>query len=772
MANANAAEAEAKPPSQGLHRIMERLEEAASVDAECLRASLCRDCKDIVDQAAAIYQVTGSRDRFVWPNRSYSRLARRAKKNSMYRKPLQLMGDRLARQDQPDCHPYKPLDHFLVEDSQRGPSCALCILLALQNRVSDPSPTFWKQSFAFESFDRHHDGFYARSLLLNPHMSAPGLVLTRGDLKKYLSIGMGTSGLGTNRARMVRPMINVDIIHDWLDACRSAHDDTCRARSPSENIPGLRFIDCATRALVAAPPGAKYLALSYVWGKQAGGATSESNTRSLQRGHLPATIEDAIQVTRMLCFRYLWVDKYCIDQGRPDEKHQQIANMDLIYNGSELTLVAAAGVDQSAGLPGVTSSRTPKGCGQVSITDTGINLVYPPSRGPELGVRNSRWMTRGWTFQEAVLSRRLLSFTDQGLYFECGMTHFDEWFDLPLNFVEVQHGVGRPIHDGIPVLTPSIFSGLHGGSTILAAGPSKTMSTLGVWASMYSKRSLTFESDTLFAFSGIMRSMRRNSLWHVAGVPYMDVSPSGPTSTRRTRRLEDSFVQGLRWGSGSDRSLTYAIFERKRRSGFPSWSWAGWTGPVAFDPCQPAATTQSLSFDLGGGQVVDLNAYHADHAGDSLPYPVRTLLILKAHGLDGDSLAYYDMYNFRYDKFTLGLRGAVKGPGSELEAKVFIDRVSSGDLQLVVISKSLLVGARDSFDTKTSFGGLVLATMGGDKGLWERVGEFSLEDHSEYFQAESTPQQRMQQGVKMQQEQERLERLVLQEKYVKKFCIQ
>ncbi|KAK4100523.1 heterokaryon incompatibility, partial [Parathielavia hyrcaniae] len=64
---------------------------------------------------------------------------------------------------------------------------------------------------------------------------------------------------------------------------------------------------------------------------------------------LSAAISDAIQVTKALGYNYLWVDRYCIDQSDPQEMHSQINQMDLIYSMSEVTLVAAAGTDETAG---------------------------------------------------------------------------------------------------------------------------------------------------------------------------------------------------------------------------------------------------------------------------------------------------------------------------------------------------------------------------------------------------------------------------------------
>jgi hypothetical protein len=34
-------------------------------------------------------------------------------------------------------------------------------------------------------------------------------------------------------------------------------------------------------------------------------------------------------------------------------------------------------------------------------------------------IQSSAWITRGWTYQEAVLSRRCLFFTDEQVYFVC-----------------------------------------------------------------------------------------------------------------------------------------------------------------------------------------------------------------------------------------------------------------------------------------------------------------------------------------------------------------
>lgn len=143
--------------------------------------------------------------------------------------------------------------------------------------------------------------------------------------------------------------INFDAIKAAVQLCRETHS-TCHKSPPGDN-PFLKLIDCETRQVVLANVHAygDYAALSYVWvqlhhGLKHIGALSQS---------LPATIEDAIQMTRRSGLRYLWIDRYCIDQDNEVELSSQIAMMDAIYHNAAVTIIAACGEDPSYGLPRV-----------------------------------------------------------------------------------------------------------------------------------------------------------------------------------------------------------------------------------------------------------------------------------------------------------------------------------------------------------------------------------------------------------------------------------
>jgi hypothetical protein len=138
------------------------------------------------------------------------------------------------------------------------------------------------------------------------------------------------------------------------------------------------------------------VALSYVWGKARCGSAREKDQYHSHDGALPplpATIEDAMTVTVKLGFRYLWVDKYCIDQNNPSELSLQIGLMDMIYHAASVTVIAAAGNEAHYGLPGVSvRSRTT----QNVITMNKVTWVSARARLREV-IKQSPWSARGWT---------------------------------------------------------------------------------------------------------------------------------------------------------------------------------------------------------------------------------------------------------------------------------------------------------------------------------------------------------------------------------------
>ena len=406
-----------------------------------------------------------------------------------------------------------------------------------------------------------------------------------GDIP-YIAAGNITL---TSHMRHVQPCIDFDQVKSWLEICTELHVGKCHGRNntdqlseqsqgsasdsrnlqaDSHHVHNLRVIDCHTGDLVLSNENDPYVALSYVWGNDSGTAQRSSA--------YPKTIQDAIFVTRKLGYRWLWVDKYCIDQNNPDDFFNQLQQMDVIYQAAAVTIVAAAGDNTQYGLPGVNSTQqvvldvSPRFRKQQFFTSIGDEYLHTM---PNLDFHpnNCRWMTRAWTYQEGLLSTRRLIFTDDQLYFECRGGYLVEMFHLDPQRLKKLEASGKK-HYHHRYRTP----GRMGLFPLDGCG-------VDPWdlynrISEYSERSLTHDSDILNGILGIFRAFEKISvsMRHIWGIPFpKETSHLNETKkfNQKSKRVWPIFSESLRWG-----------LERpsRRRPGFPSWSWTGWYGKVTW----------------------------------------------------------------------------------------------------------------------------------------------------------------------------------------------
>jgi hypothetical protein len=354
-----------------------------------------------------------------------------------------------------------------------------------------------------------------------------------------------------------------------LEYCKANHTGRCNHRDTTQ-VQGFKLIDCKSLTVVLALPTTLYVALSYVWRKQSDTTSTATTPPKHKIGSLPAslssTIKDAISVTKMLGFQYLWVDKYCIDQDNPTHKLDQINKMDVIYKAAEITIIAAAGEDEDFGLPGVGSTRR---IPQPTAT-IGDITIFSTMKDPRMSIVWSKWRTRGWTYQEAVLSPRRLVFNEEQTYFECNTVNCQESIAVDLDLFSSKDA-DRCRHSGL-------FSGRSRG---FCGGGEKSpligLETYQEHVCNYSKRDLTFEEDSLKAFVGIARHMQLSEapIYHVWGLPSLQPVAQSPYQ----RVTYDIWSLGHALGWYHHVYMTESI---GRREAFPSWSWAGWSGPVAF----------------------------------------------------------------------------------------------------------------------------------------------------------------------------------------------
>jgi hypothetical protein len=76
----------------------------------------------------------------------------------------------------------------------------------------------------------------------------------------------------------------------------------------------------------------------------------ESRYEGFSAEDLPRTLQDAIIICRLLEISYLWIDAFCIVQGDTQDWTIESSNMDHIYSGAAMTLIAAASLHANYGL--------------------------------------------------------------------------------------------------------------------------------------------------------------------------------------------------------------------------------------------------------------------------------------------------------------------------------------------------------------------------------------------------------------------------------------
>lgn len=347
-----------------------------------------------------------------------------------------------------------------------------------------------------------------------------------------------------------------DLINDWLVKCHNK-SPSC----PFPQVEGLKLIDVNNGSIVIPQRECEYAALSYVWGTTSGKQVFELKTTNLHRlqepgslntAELPLTIKDSMTVCKKVGIPYLWVDRLCIVQDDDASKLNDINNMDVIFMAAVVTLVAYTGVDAEHGLPGVSTRyrRSPL------LLAAGAMEFWRSPLTPIRQGENSRWVTRGWTYQEEILSQRLLYFTKDRTIAASNLrkeevgfserllgTGIGEWEYNPWDQLkQLPRGSGKDFKQSALALKswslalPDYLAALH----------------------EFSRRNLTHPQDRVRAFSGILHALYGEG--HLFGLPF------------------EHFDLAILWGLNvsSYRTIAYSPTDQNEDGSnlFPSWSWA------------------------------------------------------------------------------------------------------------------------------------------------------------------------------------------------------
>lgn len=414
----------------------------------------------------------------------------------------------------------------------------------------------------------------------------------------------------------LRPLV-VDVrrLKSWIKICNSElHRETCRQpkqrdygrdtiiRSTMEKCRLIRVIDVEQRCLrcfeEVTLSELKYVALSYVWGKTQKLLLLKENLPDFQQKntHLldkaSRTIREFMELARLLKIQFVWIDALCIVQDDEADQAYQIGNMANIYKRAYVTVIAASGTDCESGLAGLSpGSRTYQQDAAIIRPAAGDDLgfallntchddLYDHLRDHQernSGVEpteTSVWGTRGWTFQERILSSRSLVFTKEQVYWICegGLFCEESDFEHPqLSDLDAQIPVSNlPLRVelsrlGLGALS---FKSLEGLSSLSNAAAYRFWTKYQEVVETYTGRKLSHDGDIYDAFCAITDLLKDVALEQLHwGHPRSRFEMALMWDTNRTlvRRTNKT---------------TLPMTSKNINVQIPSWSWMGWVGVV------------------------------------------------------------------------------------------------------------------------------------------------------------------------------------------------
>ncbi|KAF1965525.1 hypothetical protein BU23DRAFT_627324 [Bimuria novae-zelandiae CBS 107.79] len=235
---------------------------------------------------------------------------------------------------------------------------------------------------------------------------------------------------------------------------------------------------------------------------------AEQASRELQHDR-PATVEDIITRTRNLGLRYLW--RQCINQEDRSTKHTQVKNIYLIYAKLYATIVAAVSDDAQYGLPGISRPRiSPKEYEIANVKyhtrSSGSFLdIFPLQNLRGADVLTNCHYSPGWTFQEALLSKRRLVFTPSQVTFVSQQMFGNERHRIIIDMSQYD------------ILNVNETAEAYRWQPMMFQSGLLMQAMRDMWHVIqeHSRRRLTFDSDILDACRGALKAKADYHIWRI-----------------------------------------------------------------------------------------------------------------------------------------------------------------------------------------------------------------------------------------------------------------
>jgi hypothetical protein len=277
----------------------------------------------------------------------------------------------------------------------------------------------------------------------------------------------------------------------------------------------------------------------------------EQMIKGIPTEEIPKTYTDAFKVTTGLEVRYIWIDAICIVQDNSDDWKIESAKMCDIYRNAYCTIAASGAASNDHGcFIGQPTPSVPADSCPLTVDDNGHHstiILLPPRPSWENQILSSPLNSRAWVLQERLLSRRILHFAKDAVFWECS---------------ELKASTFEP--NGIPdvelLADPILYTySLRNLTTVECAQ--------SAWLELvqhYTKLGITKVQDRLPALSGLAKLIQ---------TPTNDTYVAG--------LWKHNLVEGLAWAlSGKD--FNAEELHNQRPDTAPTWSWASTDRSLGF----------------------------------------------------------------------------------------------------------------------------------------------------------------------------------------------
>ncbi|KAF2019848.1 HET-domain-containing protein [Aaosphaeria arxii CBS 175.79] len=384
--------------------------------------------------------------------------------------------------------------------------------------------------------------------------------------------------------------------------------------------------------LATKQPNALYATLSYCWGGpqrfQTTKETLSAKSKMFDIDELPKTLQDAVLLTHKLGMRYIWIDSLCIIQDDEEDKSKELADMARYYSMAHVTICAGdkdcttGFLAPHSGCEDHPESDIPKDLLRLPVLhlsdEDSVEITTLLFRPKNTHIRRADPIERrAWTFQERILSPRVLFYGFDRSLWQCtfeinGNGGIEDW-KRPKQDVNPSDNFEPSGNFDYQKIRVALLQGQLAAEGKEVIDLSQLRKLWHYSVEEYTCRALTNQSDKLPAISALASRF---------GEIFQEPSYAGLWIND-----QKDLISQLQWSTFPQLGFIPS------HSGAPSWSWASVTNRVTYSRAPsnpivnevelhlrstktdepdalriyaPIITFEGITFEGGGKKVIEL----------------------------------------------------------------------------------------------------------------------------------------------------------------------